>query len=508
MRISGLASGMDIDEMVRQLMQVKRLPVDRLNQQKQEMAWKQEDYRGINSKLLSFRNLTFDMRLSSTYLSKAANISKPEVLDALVSSEAQEGTYKIVVDKMATSAYANSTERLVDKNNEQISANAALKDIFDTEQLKSFKVKAGDEREFIEVRFDDTTGDNIINVDIEEDSLNDLIKKINASGAGIKMFYDVNQEKVFLSSEKVGEDIIIDSEYPNDSFIESALKIDVNDTDAYRAANKATFSINGYEFEDHASNTISFGGITYTIKAESDIPIYIEVNNNVEKTVDKIKEFVNQYNELITTVNGILKEPYYRSFSALTDEQKNSMSDKEIELLEEKARSGLLRSDSILSNAMSSMRIAMGGFLEEGDISTLSQIGITTSKNYLDGGLLSIDENKLRNALQEDPNAVYELFTSKDKSGKNQGIADRVQGILDTTMKQVTNKAGQATDLFDQSYLSRQIRETDNKIMSMEVRLEQIENRYWREFTAMEKAMNEMYAQSDWLSMQLMGMMG
>ena len=99
MRISGLASGMDIEEIVRQLMNVERIPVNRLYQEKQSLEWKREDYRSINSQLLSFRNKVFDMRLSSTYLSKSINISKPEVLNAVASGQAQEGTYEIIVEK-------------------------------------------------------------------------------------------------------------------------------------------------------------------------------------------------------------------------------------------------------------------------------------------------------------------------------------------------------------------------------------------------------------------------
>lgn len=56
MRISGLASGMDIDTLVQQMMKAKRVPLDKLNQQKQVLEWKRDNYRAINSQLVDFRN--------------------------------------------------------------------------------------------------------------------------------------------------------------------------------------------------------------------------------------------------------------------------------------------------------------------------------------------------------------------------------------------------------------------------------------------------------------------
>ena len=68
MRIGGLASGMDIDQIVSDLMRVERMKVDKLYQQKQVMEWQKADYREINLKLRSLYNTSFDMKLSSSYL--------------------------------------------------------------------------------------------------------------------------------------------------------------------------------------------------------------------------------------------------------------------------------------------------------------------------------------------------------------------------------------------------------------------------------------------------------
>ncbi len=68
MRIGGLASGMDIDQIVSDLMRAERIKVDKLYQQKQVMEWQKADYRDINLKLRSLYNTSFDMKLTSSYL--------------------------------------------------------------------------------------------------------------------------------------------------------------------------------------------------------------------------------------------------------------------------------------------------------------------------------------------------------------------------------------------------------------------------------------------------------
>ena len=87
-------------------------------------------------------------------------------------------------------------------------------------------------------------------------------------------------------------------------------------------------------------------------------------------------------------------------FLPLTDEQREKMSDKEIEKWEEKAQIGLLRNDRTLNSILSSMRGAMSAGTDEGDY--LFQIGITTGE-WKQGGKLVIDEEKLRKAVSEDP---------------------------------------------------------------------------------------------------------
>src|SRR5690606_33830443 len=141
---------------------------------------------------------------------------------------------------------------------------------------------------------------------------------------------------------------------------------------------------------------------------------------NVEEIMTKVKEFVATYNGFITDLTAQTKQPKYRDYQPLTELQKKEMEAKDIENWETRAKSGLLRNDSIITNGLSSLRglvYQTNHAVTNQKYNALYTIGIGTSKDYMSGGTLEIDETKLRKALEEDPDAVVQLLTmSGEKS--------------------------------------------------------------------------------------------
>src|SRR5690606_39000526 len=161
-----------------------------------------------------------------------------------------------------------------------------------------------------------------------------------------------------------------------------------------------------YHKIESSTNTFVKDGIIFNLydtTIDSDIAT-IRITEDIDATVDKIKNFVDKYNELIDELNNKLTEKSYRDFPPLTDDQKSEMSEKDIELWEEKAKSGLLRNDSIIQGIVYSMRNALIDNVAGVDI-RLSDIGITTGKWY-EHGKLYLDEAKLRQAISEAPDKV------------------------------------------------------------------------------------------------------
>lgn len=91
MRIGGIASGFDTEQIVNQLMEVERIPLDRIYQQKVRAEWQREEYRTFNTKIASFRDLVFNMQLQSTYLTRKVTSSDESAVSARISGSAQPG---------------------------------------------------------------------------------------------------------------------------------------------------------------------------------------------------------------------------------------------------------------------------------------------------------------------------------------------------------------------------------------------------------------------------------
>src|SRR5690606_17640672 len=123
------------------------------------------------------------------------------------------------------------------------------------------------------------------------------------------------------------------------------------------------------------------------------------------------------------------------------------------------------------------------------------QIGITTG-SFTNGGKLFIDEAKLQKALADKPDEVMTLFTKKTG---DLGIAEQVYQGLGDAIKALGTRAGNPGSFIDNSTLSKSIKRMESDISNWQDKLSRIENRYWKQFTAMEKAMNQMNQQSIWM---------
>lgn len=338
----------------------------------------------------------------------------------------------------------------------------------------------------------------------DTDTIDSLMKKLSGAGATAIISSD---GKISLSASATGKgNIELINTDPN---LMNKLGLD---TASSQAGTNATLQVNGVDLE---STTNAFNISGYSVTLKGDIPsgssISVSSSTDTDNIYNKIKEFVETYNSLIADLNSQVKETKYRDFPPLTDEQKEEMSENEIKLWEEKAKSGLLRSDSIIRDGLSNMRMSflnsVSG-LDDSTIDALSEIGITTSSTVSDGGKLVINENKLRAAIEKNSDQVVSLFTqtgdvSKDTNGMtvdSRGIAQRLKAAVDSTMKAIETKAGKATNTDNQYALGKNLIDTNKRIDVWKAKLEMIEKRYWKQFTAMEQAINKANSQSSYLS--------
>ncbi|NHC21525.1 flagellar filament capping protein FliD, partial [Bacillus sp. MM2020_4] len=236
-----------------------------------------------------------------------------------------------------------------------------------------------------------------------------------------------------------------------------------------------------------------------------------------DKIFDKLKTFVEKYNDLIKDLNDKLSEPVNRKFPPLTDEQRKAMKDDEIKLWEEKAKSGLLSNDPTIRQFLTQIRTSINEAVQgvSGSVGSLKDIGIMTSTNYKENGKLSLDETKLKSALSTNLNAIQELFASKviDNSKENtitssekyakSGLAVRVYERIGDVIDKLKVIAGAPGTISINSNLAKEAATIDKNMIKVQDRLNVQEQSLWKKFNAMEEALQKLNSQSSWLYQQM-----
>lgn len=519
MRIGGLASGMDIDSIVEKLMSAERAPYNKLLQNKQKAEWQRDAYRDVNTKLKAFDDFLFnDMTLSKDFYKKNVVSTNSAVSAVAITAGNGQG---FTID---------SVEQLARNGNTKATLTPGTKG---TETLESLGVVAAGETSNVTMKVLQTDG-NMRDINLQfssTDTLDDVITKLKKD-TGLNAYYDSKSGQISISTQATGkpEEYMVDVEYENSNNVVTTIQqpadasvyisSDSNgffsklgfgtDPNLITNGENAKLTINGAEIE-RQSNTFEIDGMKLTLNntyhASQGQPIQLTTKVDADNMVDKIKKFVETYNGLIDSLNSLVKEPKYRDYAPLTDEQKKEMEEKDIEAWEKKAKSGLLRSDNILNSVLNNMRTTMyskGGGKQDvaGDpsqnfINTLYEMGITTSDKTSDRGKLKIDETKLREAIEKDPEQVFKTFS--DTTEGNEGIVQKLRKNVQSTMRDIEKKAGK-TDATNQSFqIGRQINDVEDRIQAWKTKLANIEERYWKQFTAMETAINKANQQSSML---------
>ena len=268
------------------------------------------------------------------------------------------------------------------------------------------------------------------------------------------------------------------------------------------SAADSIITLNGAQLKS-STNSITANGLTFTVKAETkaDEVITLGVTNDVDGVYNMVKDFVKQYNELLEEMNGLYNAKSSRGYEPLSSDEKEQMSDNEIEMWETKIKDSLLRRDATLGSLIDGMRNALNTSVSVGGKSySLLSFGITTSSDYTERGLLHIygdsedstyadKEDLLRAALTEDPDAVAEAL-----SGIAKNLFEEMQGRMKST------SLSSALTFYNDKYMASQIKDYESSIKTWEEKLADMEDKYFKQFAAMESAMEKLNQQSTYLT--------
>lgn len=277
-----------------------------------------------------------------------------------------------------------------------------------------------------------------------------------------------------------------------------------------KAASNATVVIDGATMSS-STNSITINGLTLDIlnttenKATGEYEeMTVTVGKDTSSTYELVKNAIKEYNNLMDEMGKLYYADSARGYDPLTEDQKKSMSDDEIEQWENKIKGALLRRDTTLGGIMSAMRSALQSTYkdEEGNEYSLSTYGIVTG-NYTERGKLHIYGNA------DDP--IYAANTDRLQAALNEDpdkVMNALSGIFTNLYTTLSDKCGKtsissALTFYNDKQYSKDLDRYQKDLDTINSRIEEMRNKYYKQFTAMEKALATLQSQSSSLAQML-----
>ncbi len=510
LRLTGLASGLDTESIVKSLLEIDRFKVDKQQKAVTKLQWYGDAHRAVNLQIKNFREKYLyplaaeneNMLLTKNYnIFSAALTTTTSAVKVSAQSNAVSGSYTIdKITQLASAANFSSSVKLGDsvKVNTKIGDLAGF--VFHEETIPGEIGEDGEPGADIIVKSFSFSINNQTFSFGENATISEVINKVNSNTkAGVTMSFSTLKQGFSITGATTGATSSVKIENGLGNFFGAGNASGIEGGELF--GTNAILQIEGVNVEK-SSNNFTIDGITYTLKAQSDTAIKFDVQRDVAATVDKIVSFIDKYNELIVSLQDKLKEEVHSVYEPLTDSEREKLTEKQAEQWDEKSKSGLLRGDNRLSNLMSTLRGAFYTAVESTGKSA-SEIGLTTGY-YKDGGKITVDKEKLRAAIEKNPTEVTAIFTSTssstDASVKNaeSGLMSRIS----TAMSGYVSYTTANTLDMNATALSK----AETRLSDLEDWLSNNEEKYYARFSAMETSLAKLNSQTSWIS-SLLGTM-
>ena len=262
------------------------------------------------------------------------------------------------------------------------------------------------------------------------------------------------------------------------------------------AAADSVVQVNGATLTS-SKTSLNVNGLSLDLMDVTNGEVSITVSDDTDAVYDSIKEFVTQYNSILKEMNTLYNAKSARNYDVLTDDQ--------VEKWNTKIKDSLLRRDSTLDGLITTMRSITGKSItaSNGKKYSLANLGITTGTDYKEYGQLHIkgDEddsvysdstNTLQDLLKEDPDVVAEVMA---------GLTNNLYDALNEKMKSTTMSS--ALTFYNDKEMTKQMTQYKKDIKSWETKLQTMEDHYYKQFSAMEKALASLNSQQSSLSSYL-----
>lgn len=577
-------SGLDIESLVKMGMMNKQNQYDKMYQTQLKQTWVKEAYNTVYTDVKAFKESMSTFKMQSNMSAMQATSSNNDVVSVTANGAAAAMNHKITVEQVASNAYLMTANgQKIDRANTSAANSAYLKDVlFEAGYTKStgadgqtsyavknsagkaethkgsevaISIEVQDSNEKgsdgkpvthkVEFTYDQIFGDN--------KTLNDLASAFSNSGANVQGGYDTVNDSFSLynktsgSANKIGlkannetsaellNKLHLASYNAQDNKLGSEVKFTNGTMTEAAVGTNAKATIDGKTYESD-TNKLNVANVIYNfngVSAKNADGTYqastISVSQDTDKIVDNVKKFVETYNTLIDSLNTKYREEKNTDYKPLTKKQEGEMTESQIDKWNEKAKSGLLYHDNNIYSIISDMRESLYTKVDAVDTvltdakgnkysyNSMSSIGITSSTNQ---GHITLDEEKLKKALTEDPDCVYQLFASDQDStyvsgstNKNQadtytsksdylntGIANRLYNAMTTNISNLESYAGTSKETDDESYLGKLITNMNTKMTSFQTLMKSYEKKLYEKYDAMEVALSKLGAQLSYIT--------
>lgn len=515
-RIPGLATGMDTDAMVKEMLTGDQSKIDKVEQKKQITTWQQESYREIITNVKGFYDKYFsatssDFILSSKVFSTTVvSSSNNNIISAVAGAGAGNVNYNFEVEKLAKApemtSKASSDGTLIKKDSKLSELGLSKVTNAEGEEVPAevnFKISYGEGKESKTITIN------------SDDTVESLIKKINDSTSGeIKASYSEMTGGFTITSKTTGEAStlkIVNLEKDTEGKLVETDKSDalsfIGIDGSEKKGQDSVVNVTDAEGNPiregitNSGNTFTIDNVTYTLKGttKSGETVGITSTTDTKQTVDKMKSFLDEYNKMMDDIYKTITEKKNNDYPPLTEAQKEEMSEEEIEKWEDKAKAGILRNDNELRAFMDDIKASI--FTTVGDTGlSLSDIGIVSNDDYNKPGQLYLDTDKFTKALEENGDMVYKVTT-----GAFEKVKDVVYKNVGSSSGSLVKKAGiEKSSTTVNNLFSDQIKKQEEQIKKLTQKMQDKETALYKKFASLESSMNKFNSQM----MYLTSMMG
>ena len=499
-RITGMNSGLDTESIITALTSRHQTKLDTAKNDQKKITWKQEKWKELNTKVNSFYNGALSaMRFSSAYTKKTTKASDSNAVSVVTGDSAMDSVQKLDINSLATSAYLTGGK--VKKEGGE----TATKDT----KLSELGISDGDK---IKLTIGDNNEDTIEFTVNGTDTIESVLSKLkntasSKTGTKINANFDESNGRFFISSQKLGESAAFDIQSPTDAMTKLGLA-KKEDGSNYIPGSKASITLNGETYESD-SNTFEVNGLTITAN-EVKSGITLTTKQDTSGIYDGIKKMIKEYNDIMKEFSKLYNADAAKKYKMLTNDQKDEMSDKEVEEWEKKIKDGLLSKDETIGNLRNGLKSIVSKSFDITDKDgvarafSLSSFGISTGSYFSteenERDVLHIDGDSndstskgntdlLNKFIQTDPDLVQGFFSEFAKSMYTK-LSDMMKGT----------QYSSAFTIYEDKLMASQYSSYNTKISDTQKALEAAQDKYYKQFSRMETSLAKINSSSGSLS--------